>query len=65
MSDRESIDGRPVTEQQIADWAAQAEQGYDVDALGARERGRLGPSGARSRSIPHEQQLSLDRHGVS
>jgi hypothetical protein len=65
MSDRESIDGRPETEQQIADWAAQAEQGYDVDAVRARGRGRTGPSGARSRSIRHEQQLSLDRHGVS
>jgi hypothetical protein len=38
----ESINGVPVTEQQIADWAAEAEAGYDVEALKKRGRGRPG-----------------------
>ncbi|MFB2583426.1 ribbon-helix-helix protein, CopG family [Herbiconiux liukaitaii] len=42
MADRETIDGVPVTEEQIAAWAAEAEAGYDVDALKKRGRGRPG-----------------------
>ncbi|MCL2468566.1 MAG: ribbon-helix-helix protein, CopG family [Micrococcales bacterium] len=38
----ETIDGRPVTEEQIAAWAAEAEAGYDVAALKKRGRGRPG-----------------------
>jgi hypothetical protein len=34
----EKINGRPVTEQDIKDWADEAERGYDVDRL--RKRGR-------------------------
>ncbi|WP_354530476.1 ribbon-helix-helix protein, CopG family [Nakamurella sp. UYEF19] len=40
--DQETINGAPVTEDQIAAWAAQAEQGFDVDALKKRGRGRPG-----------------------
>lgn len=34
----EKIQGEPVTEQDIRDWANEAERGYDVDRL--RKRGR-------------------------
>ena len=42
MSERETINGVPVTEEQIAAWAAEAEAGYDVAALKKRGRGRPG-----------------------
>ncbi len=42
MSERETINGVPVTEEQIAAWAAEAEGGYDVAALKKRGRGRPG-----------------------
>lgn len=40
--DQETINGAPVTEDQIAAWAAEAEQGFDVHALKKRGRGRPG-----------------------
>jgi predicted transcriptional regulator len=40
--DQETIDGDPVTEDQIAAWTAEAEQGSEVDALKKRGRGRPG-----------------------
>lgn len=42
MSERETIGGEPITEDQIAAWAAEAEAGYDVDKLIRRGRGRPG-----------------------
>jgi hypothetical protein len=42
MSSDETIDGVPVTEEQIAAWAAEAEVGYDVATLKKRGRGRPG-----------------------
>jgi len=42
MSSGETINGVPVTEEQIAAWAAEAEAGYDIDALKKRGRGRPG-----------------------
>ena len=42
MSERETINGVPVTEDQIDAWAAEAEAGYDVAALKKRGRGRPG-----------------------
>lgn len=42
MSSGETINGVPVTEEQIAAWVAEAESGYDVDALKRRGRGRPG-----------------------
>ena len=39
---KETINGKPVTEEQIAAWAAEAEAGYDVEALKKRGRGRPG-----------------------
>ncbi|WP_306232261.1 plasmid mobilization protein [Agrococcus beijingensis] len=42
MSSQESINGVPVTEEQIAAWASEAEAGYDAAALKQRGRGRPG-----------------------
>lgn len=42
MKANETINGIPVTEDQIAAWAAEAEAGYDVEALRKRGRGRPG-----------------------
>lgn len=38
----ETLNGKPVTEEQIAAWAAEAEAGYDVAGLKKRGRGRPG-----------------------
>ncbi|WP_454117852.1 ribbon-helix-helix protein, CopG family [Microbacterium lacticum] len=42
MAEVEKIKGVPVTEAQIAAWEAEAEAGYDVEALKSRGRGRPG-----------------------
>lgn len=42
MAANETINGVPVTEEQIAAWVAEAEAGYDVEALKSRRRGRPG-----------------------
>lgn len=42
MASKETINGVPVTEEQIAAWAAEAEAGYDVEVLKERGRGRPG-----------------------
>lgn len=42
VSVNETIDGVPVTEEQIAAWAAEADAGYDVQELKRRGRGRPG-----------------------
>lgn len=38
----ETINGKPVSEDQIATWAAEAEAGFDVEELKKRGRGRPG-----------------------
>jgi hypothetical protein len=38
----ETIGGVPVTEEQIASWAAEAEDGFDAQKLKRRGRGRPG-----------------------
>ncbi len=40
MISRETINGSPVTEEQIAAWSAEAEAGYDAEVLKKRGRGR-------------------------
>lgn len=40
--DGETINGEPVSEEQIAAWAAEAETGFDIEALKKRGRGRPG-----------------------
>ncbi|MDJ1371446.1 ribbon-helix-helix protein, CopG family [Gulosibacter molinativorax] len=42
MSTGETIGGKPVSEEQIAEWVAEAEAGYDIEALKKRGRGRPG-----------------------
>ncbi len=42
MTADETINGVPVTDEQIAAWAAEAEAGYDIQALKKRGRGRPG-----------------------
>jgi len=42
MSERETINGVPVTDEQIQAWADEAESGIDVDLLKKRSRGRPG-----------------------
>jgi hypothetical protein len=51
MVENEKIDGIPVTEEQIAAWASEAERGYDVAALKKRGRGRPGRGAAPSQII--------------
>jgi len=43
----EKINGKPVTEQDIKDWADEAERGYDVDRLCKRGRKPLGDGPAQ------------------
>lgn len=54
----ETIDGVPVTEEQIAAWAAEAETGVDVDALKKRGRGRPGRGAQPSQVVA--LRLTLD-----
>lgn len=42
MNEIETINGVPVTEEQITAWVVEAEEGYDVEALKKRGRGRPG-----------------------
>lgn len=51
MTASETIDGTPVTESQIAEWAEEAEAGYDVGALKARGRGRPGRGASPSQVV--------------
>lgn len=48
---KESINGKPVTEEQIQEWADQAKRGYDVEALKKRGRGRPGRGAEPSQVI--------------
>lgn len=58
MTSSETINGRPVTEQQIVEWAAEAEAGYDVAALKKRGRGRPGRGAEPSQVVA--LRLTLD-----
>ncbi|MBM6622309.1 ribbon-helix-helix protein, CopG family [Micrococcaceae bacterium RIT802] len=51
MGTQESINGKPVTEEQIAAWVAEAEAGYDVEKLKKRGRGRPGRGGEPSQVV--------------
>lgn len=43
----ETIDGVPVTDEMIQEWADEAERGYDVDVLKKRVRRPIGDGAAR------------------
>ena len=51
MGEQETIRGVPVTEEQIAAWAAEAEAGYDAEELKRRGRGRPGRGAAPSQVV--------------
>jgi len=51
MDANETINGVPVTEEQILAWAAEAETGYDVEALKKRGKGRPGRGAQPSRVV--------------
>ncbi|WNM27768.1 ribbon-helix-helix protein, CopG family [Demequina capsici] len=51
MDEGETINGIPVTEEQIEAWAAEAERGYDMRALKKRGRGRPGRGAEASQVI--------------
>ena len=58
MATRETIDGVPVTQEQIAEWAAEAEAGFDVEVLKKRGRGRPGRGAEPSQVVA--LRLTLD-----
>ena len=58
MAARETINGKPVTEEQIAAWAAEADAGYDVEAMKRRGRGRPGRGAEPSQVVA--LRLTLD-----
>ncbi|WP_029262285.1 MULTISPECIES: ribbon-helix-helix protein, CopG family [unclassified Microbacterium] len=58
MISRETINGSPVTEEQIAAWSAEAEAGYDAEVLKKRGRGRPGRGAAPSQVVA--LRLTLD-----
>jgi len=58
MTNGETINGQPVTEEQIAAWASEAEAGYDVAALKKRGRGRPGRGAEPSQVVA--LRLTLD-----
>lgn len=57
MSNGNTINGQPVTEENIAQWADEAEIGYDVEGLKKRGRPRLGASVAKVAAIRMDSEL--------
>ena len=68
VSERETINGVPVTDEQIADWATEAEAGYDVEDLKRRGRGRpgrgSGPSQVVALRLTMEEIANLDERAA-
>lgn len=64
MSTDETVNGAPVTEAQIAAWAAEAEAGFDVNKLKERGRGRPGrgaePSQVVALRLTPEELAAID-----
>lgn len=64
MSGGETISDVPVTEEQIAAWVAEAESGFDIDALKRRGRGRPGRGAEPAQVVAHrltaEELAALD-----
>lgn len=64
MAEEETINGVPVTEEQIAAWADEAETGFDLEALRKRGRGRpwrgAGPSQVVALRLTVEELSALD-----
>lgn len=68
MDASETINGLPVTDQQISAWAAEAEAGYDIGALKKRGRGRPGrgaePSQVVALRLTAEEIADLDERAA-
>lgn len=68
MSERETINGVPVTEEQIQAWVAEAEAGYDIAELKKRGRGRPGrgaePSQVVALRLTLEELAALDKRAM-
>ena len=62
MAENETMNGQPVSDEQIAGWAAEAEAGYDVDALKKRGRGRPGRGAEPSQVVA--LRLTLDEIAI-
>lgn len=64
MAEGETINGVPVTEEQIAAWVDEAETGFDLEALSKRGRGRPGrgdgPSQVVALRLTVEELSALD-----
>lgn len=69
MSADKTINGVPVSEEQIEEWAAEAEAGYDVEALKKRGRGRPGrgaePSQVVALRLTSEELAAIDVRAAS
>lgn len=57
MQDKETMNGEPVSADQISEWAKEAEAGYDVAALKKRGRPRLGSGIAQIAAIRLDPEL--------
>jgi hypothetical protein len=53
----EKLHGQPVTEQDIQDWADEAERGYDIERLRRRGRKPLGDGPAQVVPVRIDQAL--------
>jgi len=69
MATRETFNGVPVTEEQIAEWVAESEVGFDVEALKKRGRGRPGrgaePSQVVALRLTLDEIAALDARAAS
>ena len=54
----ESIDGVPVTDEMIQEWADEAERGYDVEVLKKRGRRPIGDGAARVVPVRMDESLA-------
>ena len=53
----ETIDGVPVTDEMIQEWADEAERGYDVEVLKKRGRRPIGDGAARVVPVRMDESL--------
>ena len=54
----ESINGVPVTDEMIQEWADEAERGYDVEVLKKRGRRPIGDGAARVVPVRMDESLA-------